>query len=102
MNRFSIDLKMLILDALKEEREYSLKTLLGFPAFDDYTTQEYKDAISEGMLMEHDLVDESIATLGLFLEDMDITDFREFQHETIELLVKKFERLKEDNLNERH
>ena len=41
METLTIDLKEVIFDALKKQREECLEDVIDFPAFDSYTTEEY-------------------------------------------------------------
>jgi len=94
--KYEIDLKETIWNALKEQREDWLKAVDEFPAFDDYTVEEYQDGLEEDMFSHEDILEEALFSLGLEVDDIDGDEFRDYQHETIELCVNKFELLKSE------
>lgn len=82
------DLKEIIMNALKEQRD----TLLISIKYSD-CIQTHEDFVSE-VFSEHDLLDESLSTLGITWEDIDPNDFRDYQHETVELCIEKQNEIK--------
>ncbi len=52
--------------------------------------------MEQEIFSEDDVLESTLSTLGLDVEDIDASDFRDYQHQTIMLSVLKFKSLKEE------
>ncbi len=90
------DLKEIIMSALTEQREEALTLINDFPAFDQYSLEDFEEGMEQEIFSEDDVLVSTLSTLGLDVEDIDANDFRDYQHQTIMLSVLKFKSLKEE------
>ncbi|HHT9109556.1 MAG TPA: hypothetical protein ACFYDZ_00185 [Candidatus Brocadiaceae bacterium] len=81
------DLQEIILNELQEQRVDLLNSLNKL----NFSEREECRNWIEGMIFgESDLLDESLRSLNLTSEDIEINIFRDFQHETVEKFIEAY------------
>lgn len=99
----NVNLKEIILEALFSQREKlsSQKAIDNYLSSGDYSAELYRSFLEETIFGEEDLLEKMLASLGLHVTDISSNEFRDFQHETVEICLwffqKQFVKLKEAN-----
>lgn len=85
----SPDLKDTILSSLAIQRKKHIEDIASL-TFSFNNLEEYKQYIEGMIFSEEDILDSSLKSLGLTVDDIDPNDFRDYQHETVEICIAQF------------
>lgn len=83
----NIDIKEIIMNALKEQREALLSDVCSVSIND---ADDYRNYVESEVFSENDILEKALKSIDLDVSDIDPNDFRDFQNETIELCLEKF------------
>jgi hypothetical protein len=87
----TVNLKETIMSALIEQRTKLLNHIV---SVDAYTHEEYREFLDTEIFSENDILEDSLKSLDLDIQDIDPNEFRDYQHETIQECYEKFHELK--------